>query len=149
MRQRWLAPQHPNRLAIDVAYAYWPLQQTAWSTELDVTRAFVSLPLSSLTLDFYATFGVGAISMRPVPEIQPSRVYPYSVAIESAPALGIRLFATRSIAVSFEVRDAIYFGKTESQTTGTTLPLEAPTDPYGPNQLGNRLELGLSVGYWI
>ena len=127
----------------------WPLQQTAWSSELDVTSTFLSFPLGSLTLDLYATCGVGAISTRPVPVIEPSRVYPYSVSVEFAPALGFRLFATRSLTTSFEVRDAIYEGKTESKSTGTTVPLSAPNDAYGPNQLINRLELGIRVGYWI
>ncbi|MCH2108890.1 MAG: outer membrane beta-barrel domain-containing protein [Polyangiaceae bacterium] len=97
--------------------------------------------------DVYVVGGIGAISTRPIPVIDPdNRSFDYKPKISFNAGLGLKIFVNRYIAVSAELRDYIFVDQLES----TTIDEDNPTDEatwIGDSSLTNNVQaqLGLSV----
>ncbi|MBS2032916.1 MAG: hypothetical protein JST54_33900 [Deltaproteobacteria bacterium] len=94
-------------------------------------------------VDVYLSAGVGAISLRPVPMIFPTQTYDYSVSVDLAYGAGTRLFLTPFLALSLELRGAIYEEPTESVMAG---PLESPETS---RRFTLNLQTSMGVSVWF
>ena len=109
--------------------------------------------------DIFVVGGLGAISTRPIPVIDPDdRTFQFQPKLDFDLGIGLRIFLNRWFAATLEVRDYIYEEKLENLTVGPSEPLEAngqpqPGSAQDPNTwLGNgsltnnvQAQVGLSI----
>jgi outer membrane beta-barrel protein len=142
-----------------------PLNEYQWGGNLNFTYVpvygkFAGFNKFIFSYDAYILGGLGAISTRPIPVIDPdNRTFNYQAKLDVDLAIGLRIFLNRWFAVTLEVRDYIYNEKLEntsiatgaSNTSGVGGPAAgSPQDPntwYGDNKLTNNVaaQLGLSI----
>ena len=95
----------------------------------------------------YGTGGVGAISTRPIPVIDPdNRGFDWETNIAFNAGIGLHIFFNRWLAATLEVRDYVFNDKLEN----TNIPPGSEQDPdtwYGETQLTNNVQaqLGISI----
>ncbi len=98
--------------------------------------------------DAYVDGGVGIIRTEPIPVIDPdNRKFDWNNLVNFDVGIGFRIFFTRWLAATLEVRDLIYFEKTENLQISTTKPAD-PSTWYDPNtHFTNdvQLQVGLSL----
>ena len=122
------------------------LDEWQWEAELTLTYAFLHGGGSLFHFDAYASGGVGVISTRPIPVVDPdNRVFDFRLSSSFGGALGVRVFVSRWFAATAEVRDFAFFAHHENATIAAD-PLDRATW-YAPTTLADDLELqvGLSV----
>jgi outer membrane beta-barrel protein len=91
-----------------------PLNEYQWSAALNFTYVpvygkFAGFGSFIFSYDLYATGGVGAISTRPIPVIDPdNRTFSFVPKVCFNLGIGLRVFLTRWLAVTGEIRDYIY-----------------------------------------
>jgi outer membrane beta-barrel protein len=98
--------------------------------------------------DAYVVGGVGAISTRPIPVIDPdNRNFQFDTKLSMNVGIGLRVFLNRWFAAMFELRDYIYPEKLESLEEASN-----PTDPatwYGETKWTNNVQAQLGVSIFI
>lgn len=106
-----------------------PINEYSWNANLNFTYVPIYGKFSTFSkfifhYDIYAVAGVGMMSTRPIPVIDPdNRQFGYSPKIAFNAGVGLRIFFTRWLAANLELRDYIYPEKLESLTIANN-----PTD---------------------
>ncbi len=124
-----------NRRATRVAV---PLTEYSWSAALNFTYVpvygkFAGFGSFIFSYDIYATAGVGALSDRPIPVIDPdNRRFDYRVNVAFNVGLGLRIFFTKWLAFNLELRDYIFPEKLENLKIASG-PTGKPNDPTSPS----------------
>lgn len=105
-----------------------PINEYAWNANVNFTYVPIYGKFSTFSkfifhYDIYAVAGVGAISTRPIPVIDPdNRQFDYKPKIAFNAGVGLRIFFTRWLAANLELRDYAYIEKLESLTVSTNDP---------------------------
>lgn len=124
-----------NRRATRVAV---PLTEYSWSAALNFTYVpvygkFAGFGSFIFSYDIYATAGVGALSDRPIPVIDPdNRRFDYRVNVAFNVGIGLRIFFTKWLAFNLELRDYIFPEKLENLRIAGG-PIGKPADPTSPS----------------
>ena len=127
-----------------------PLNEYQWSAALNFTYVpvygkFAGFGSFIFSYDLYATGGVGAISTRPIPVIDPdNRKFDFDPKVCFNLGIGLRIFLTRWLALTGEIRDYIYPEKLEN-TSIATGPVGQPTNPNSPSNPNTWLADGVDI----
>jgi outer membrane beta-barrel protein len=127
-----------------------PLTEYQWSAALNFTYVpvygkFAGFGSFIFGYDLYATGGVGAISTRPIPVIDPdNRTFDFVPKVAFNLGIGLRVFVTRWLAVTGEIRDYIYPEQLENLTIASG-PVGQPTNPTSPSNPNTWLQDGVSI----
>ena len=103
----------------------------------------------------YVVGGVGAMSVRPIPVIDPdNRNFEYQTKLAFNAGLGLRIFFNRWFAAVAEVRDYIFNDKLESLAVAKVPGPCAncagnPNTWYGSTSLTNNVQLSIGVAMFI
>ena len=112
-----------------------PLNEYQWGANLNFTYVpvygkFAGFNKFIFSYDLYVVGGVGAISTRPIPVIDPdNRTFSFKPKEDVDLGIGLRIFFSRWFGVTLEVRDYIYPEQLESTTVGPSLPLGNQNQP--------------------
>src|SRR5262249_47091388 len=127
-----------------------PLTEYSWSAALNFTYVpvygkFAAFGSFIFSYDLYATAGVGAISTRPIPVIDPdNRKFDFAPKVCFNLGVGLRIFVTRWLAITGEIRDYIYPEQLEALTIATG-PVGKPSDPTSPANPKTWLQDGVDI----
>jgi outer membrane beta-barrel protein len=125
-----------------------PLNEYSWSAAFNFTYVpvygkFAGFSSFIFSYDIYAVGGVGAISTRPIPVIDPdNRKFDFEPKIAFNLGLGFRVFVNRWLAVSLELRDYIFPEKLENLTVAPGPVLPPPPSGQDANAYWNRVDPG-------
>lgn len=131
-----------------------PLTEYQWGAALNFTYVPIAGKFSGFgdfifQYDAYVLGGVGAISTRPIPTIDPdNRLFDFKPKLAFNAGIGLRIFFTRWLAAILEVRDYIYNEELEStEIAATRADRENPDTWYGKSELTNNVQgqVGISV----
>ena len=138
-----------NRRAARVAN---PINEYSWNANVNFTYVPIYGKFSTFSkfifhYDIYAVGGVGAISTRPIPVIDPdNRQFSYTPKIAFNLGVGLRIFFTRWLAANLELRDYLYPEKLESLSVSKTNPTDEKTWLDETSITNNvQAQLGLSL----
>lgn len=112
-----------------------PLNEYSWSAALDFTYVpvygkFAGLSNFIFSYDIFVDAGVGAISTRPIPVIDPdNRKFDFAPKIAFNVGIGLRIFVTRWLAANLEIADYIYPEKLENLSIAKGAAGIKPSDP--------------------
>ena len=135
-----------------------PLSEYDWGAALNFTYVpaygkFAGFSDFIFHYDAYVVGGVGAISTRPIPIIDPdNRTFDFEPKLAFNAGVGFRVFFTRWFAAILEVRDYIFSDRLENDDTSV---LAAPNDPlnkdnwFGDNSLTNAVQAQLGVAIFL
>ena len=133
-----------------------PLTEYDWSAALNLTYVpvfgkFAGFGDFIFHYDAYIIGGVGAISTRPIPVIDPdNRNFEFEPKIAFNAGLGLRIFFNRWFAAILEVRDYIYNEKLESTDIPRTIPEQQNKDNwFGDNKITNHVQAQLGVSIFL
>jgi outer membrane beta-barrel protein len=130
-----------------------PLTEYSWGAALNFTYApvmgkFAGFGDFIFQYDIYVLGGVGAISTRPLPVIDPdNRYFEFKTKLAFNAGLGVHIFFSRWFAASLEVRDYIFNDELEA----TKIAL-VPTDKstwHGEKTLTNNVQAQLGFSIFI
>jgi len=129
-----------------------PLTEYRWNANVNFTYTPIVGKLSGFgdfifQYDAYVVGGVGAISVRPIPVIDPdNRGFNWETQIAFNAGIGLHIFFNRWLAATLEVRDYVFNDKLENTEIDETNPTN-PDTWYGDTQLTNNVQaqLGISV----
>jgi outer membrane beta-barrel protein len=102
-----------------------PLTEYQWGAALNFTYVPIAGKFAGFgdfifQYDAYVVGGVGAISTRPIPTVDPdNRSFTFDPKLAFNAGLGLRIFFSRWLAANFEVRDYIFADKIEATTVST------------------------------
>jgi outer membrane beta-barrel protein len=110
--------------------------------------------------DVYVDGGVGLIRTEPIAVIDPdNRKFTWNNLVNFDVGIGFRIFFTRWLAATLEVRDLIFFDKIENTKVASgspTLPLSDPNNPLNPNtwydpntHLTNDVQLQVGLSFFL
>ncbi|MBK8994559.1 MAG: outer membrane beta-barrel domain-containing protein [Myxococcales bacterium] len=133
-----------------------PLTEYNWGAALNFTYVpaygkFAGFGDFIFHYDAYVVGGVGAISTRPIPVIDPdNRNFEWENRIAFNAGLGLRIFFNRWFAATMEVRDYIFNDKLEN----TEIPLTQAAQQdeanwYGESKLTNAVQAQVGVSIFI
>lgn len=131
-----------------------PLNEYQWNGNLNFTYVpmygkFAGFSNFIFHYDAYIVGGVGAISTRPIPVIDPdNRSFQFKTKVAFNAGLGLRIFVNRWLAANLEVRDYIFNEELENIVIARPSPAERNQSTwYGENRLTNNVQaqLGISV----
>jgi outer membrane beta-barrel protein len=137
-----------------------PLNEYDWSAALNFTYVpaygkFAGFGDFIFHYDAYVVGGVGAISTRPIPVIDPdNRNFEYEPKLAFNAGLGLRIFFNRWFAAILEVRDYIYNEKLENLQGGDELEA-AGLDPLNKDlwtdetRITNNVQAQIGVSIFI
>jgi outer membrane beta-barrel protein len=140
-----------NRRATRVAV---PLNEYQWGANLNFSYVpiygkFAGFSDFIFHYDAYVVGGVGLLSTRPIPVIDPdNRNFDWEPKLAFNAGLGLRIFFNRWFAADLEIRDYIYNEKLESLTIAATQQQQQDKSTwFGESKLTNNVQaqLGLSV----
>lgn len=136
-----------------------PLTEYQWSAALNFTYVpaygkFSGFGDFIFHYDAYVVGGVGAISTRPIPVIDPdNRNFEFEPKLAFNAGFGLRIFFTRWFAAILEVRDYIYNEKLENDDTAildsSAEVLQDEDNWFGDNQLTNAVQAQVGVSIFI
>lgn len=142
-----------NRRATRVAV---PLTQYQWGGNLNFTYVpiygkFAGFGNFIFHYDAYVVGGVGAISTRPIPVIDPdNRKFDYKMKVAFNAGIGLRIFLNRWFAVIGEIRDYIYNEELENLSIATTQEAQRDSSTwYGENRLTNNVQAQVGVSIFL
>lgn len=143
-----------NRRAARVAV---PLNEYQWAAALNFTYVPMYGKFSSSFGSFifqwesYVVGGVGAISTRPIPVIDPdNRNFSFKPKVDFNAGLGIRVFLNRWLAATVEIRDYIYNEQLEALTVAPTQQQQQDQGTwFGENRLTNNVQAQLGVSIFL
>lgn len=129
-----------------------PLTEYDWGAALNFTYApvlgkFAGFGDFIFQYDAYVVGGVGALSTRPIPVLDPlNRSFDFEPKLAFNAGLGIHVFMNRWFAVTAEIRDYVFFDQLEN--TNVVVGDEANEDTWlGEQRLTNNVQaqLGISI----
>ncbi len=133
-----------------------PLTEYDWGAALNFTYVpaygkFAGFGDFIFHYDAYVVGGVGAISTRPIPVIDPdNRNFDFEPKIAFNAGLGLRIFFNRWFAAILEVRDYMFNDKLENTETGVTLQEQQDSSTwYGDSKLTNNVQAQLGVSIFL
>jgi outer membrane beta-barrel protein len=131
-----------------------PLTEYQWGANFNFTYVPIAGKFSGFAdfifqYDAYVLGGVGAISTRPIPTIDPdNRSFDWDPKLAFNAGIGLRIFFNRWFAVDLEVRDYIFADKIEAITIS-----DNPTDPNTwydkSSHITNNVQAQLGVSVFI
>jgi outer membrane beta-barrel protein len=131
-----------------------PLTEYDWGAALNFTYVpangkFAGFGDFIFHYDFYVVGGVGAISTRPIPVMDPDyRVFEFEPKVAFNAGLGLKVFFNRWFAGVLEVRDYVFLDKLENLEVSED-PVQAADEStwLGDSSLTNNVQLqaGLSI----
>jgi outer membrane beta-barrel protein len=137
-----------------------PLSEYQWGAALNFTYVPIAGKFSGFgdfifQYDAYVVGGVGALSTRPIPTVDPdNRSFSFDPKIAFNAGLGLRIFFSRWFAADLEVRDYIFSDKIEStsvaanaQDTNTWLDKKSRLTNNVQAQLGISVFIPFSFDY--
>jgi outer membrane beta-barrel protein len=130
-----------------------PLTEYQWAAALNFTYVpaygkFAGFGDFIFNYDAYVVGGVGAISVRPIPVIDPdNRNFKFEPKLAFNVGIGLRIFFNRWFAVVPEVRDYIFNDKLENLTVAAN-PGDSSTW-YGDTSLTNNVQAQISLAFFI
>jgi hypothetical protein len=142
----------------------YPLTEASWSATVDVAYLpFVATPTREGeylgSFEAWADVGAGLMSTRPVPLLDPiHRHFDYRKSVHLAAGIGARVFVTRSVAVTLDLRDLLFFEDLEDPIVAGGSPSLPPTDlnspsnpdtSYSNNHVTNAIELRLGASFFV
>jgi outer membrane beta-barrel protein len=131
-----------------------PLTEYQWSAALNFTYVpangkFAGFQNFIFHYDAYVVGGIGALSTRPIPVVDPdNRNFDWQPNIAFNAGVGLKIFFNRWFAAVLEVRDYIFLDKIEN----TVVREDNPADTngwYGPDALTNNVQAQLGVSVFI
>ncbi len=101
--------------------------------------------------DAYVVGGVGALSTRPIPVIDPdNRNFSFKPKIAFNAGIGLRIFLNRWLAATMEVRDYIYNEELEALTVAPTQQQQQDKGTwFGENRLTNNVQAQVGISIFI
>lgn len=142
-----------NRRATRVAV---PLNEYLLGVNLNMTYVpiygkFASLADFIFQYDGYLVGGVGALWTRPIPVIDPdNRNFSYDPRLAFNVGFGLRVFLTRWLAVTMELRNYIYLEKLENlKVPNTTAEQQNKDNWYGDSSLTNNVQAQLGFSFFL
>nr|HMR11029.1 outer membrane beta-barrel domain-containing protein [Polyangiaceae bacterium] len=101
--------------------------------------------------DAYVVGGVGAISTRPIPVIDPdNRNFEYEPKLAFNAGIGLRIFFNRWFAANLEVRDYIYNEKLESTEIAPTLQEQLDEGTwFGDSSITNHVQAQVGISIFL
>ncbi len=131
-----------------------PLTEYDWSAALNFTYVpangkFAGFGDFIFHYDAYVVGGVGAISTRPIPVIDPeNRNFEFEPKVALNAGIGLKIFFNRWFAAVLEVRDYIFLDKLENLQENTNDPTNE-ADWLGDSSLTNNVQAQLGVSVFI
>ena len=130
-----------------------PLTEYQWAAALNFTYVpaygkFAGFGDFIFHYDAYVVGGVGAISVRPIPVIDPdNRNFAFEPKLAFNAGIGLRIFFNRWFAAVLEVRDYVFNDKLENLSVAAN-----PTDKnhwYGETSLTNNVQFQFGFAFFI
>ena len=131
-----------------------PLTEYSWSAALNFTYVpvygkFAGFGSFIFSYDLYATAGVGAISTRPIPVIDPdNRKFDFQPKVSFNLGIGLRIFLTRWLALTGELRDYIYPEQLENLSIATN-PQDQSTWLANGVDITNNFQLNVGLSFFL
>ncbi|MFO0667844.1 MAG: outer membrane beta-barrel domain-containing protein [Polyangiaceae bacterium] len=142
-----------NRRATRVAVPLneYLLGVNANMTYVPIYGKFASLADFIFQYDGYLVGGVGALWTRPIPVIDPdNRNFSYDPRLAFNVGFGLRVFLTRWLAVTMELRNYIYLEKLENlKVPNTTAEQQNKDNWYGDSSLTNNVQAQLGFSFFL
>ena len=133
-----------------------PLTEYQWGAALNFTYVPVAGKFAGFgdfifQYDAYVVGGVGAISTRPIPTIDPdNRFFDWEPKLAFNAGIGLRIFFNRWLAADLEVRDYIFNDKLENTQIAATLQQQQDEETwFGESRLTNNVQAQLGVSIFI
>jgi outer membrane beta-barrel protein len=133
-----------------------PLTEYAWSAAANFTYVPANGKFSGFQnfifhYDVYVVGGIGALSTRPIPVIDPDyRSFSFAPKPAFNAGIGMKIFFNRWFAAVLEVRDYIFLDQLENLEVGTTNDERAAeADWLGKNTLTNNVQAQLGVSVFV
>ena len=131
-----------------------PLTEYDWGAALNFTYVPAYGKFSGFSdfifhYDAYVVGGVGALSTRPIPVIDPdNRNFEFEPKLAFNAGVGLRIFFNKWFAAILEVRDYIFNDRLESLTEDAVNPQD-PATWYGENSLTNHVQAQVGVSIFL
>jgi outer membrane beta-barrel protein len=132
-----------------------PLTEYDWGAALNFTYVpaygkFAGFGDFIFHYDAYVVGGVGALSTRPIPVIDPdNRNFEFEPKLAFNAGIGLRIFFNRWFAAMLEVRDYIFNDELESLTPAVGAEAQNPDTWKGDTTLTNNVQAQLGVSIFI
>ncbi len=135
-----------------------PLTEYDWGAALNFTYVpaygkFAGFGDFIFHYDAYVVGGVGAISTRPIPVIDPdNRTFDFEPKLAFNAGIGFRVFFTRWFAAILEVRDYIFSDRLENDDTAILSDPVAVQDKdkwFGDNSLTNAVQAQIGIAIFL
>jgi outer membrane beta-barrel protein len=131
-----------------------PLTEYQWSAALNFTYVpaygkFAGFGDFIFHYDAYVVGGVGALSSRPIPVIDPDeRNFDWQPKLAFNAGVGLRIFFNRWFAAMLEVRDYVFNDELEALSVNEENPADKGTW-YGEKKITNNVQAQLGVSIFI
>jgi len=131
-----------------------PLTEYQWGAALNFTYVPIAGKFAGFSdfifqYDAYILGGVGALSTRPIPTVDPdNRTFNFEPRLAFNAGIGLRIFFSRWFAADLEVRDYIFSDKIEA-TTVSTNPKDESTWYDKSARLTNNVQAQLGISVFI
>lgn len=131
-----------------------PLTEYQWSAAANFTYVpasgkFAGFQNFIFHYDAYVVGGIGAISTRPIPVIDPdNRNFQYEPKVSFNAGVGLKIFFNRWFAAVLEVRDYIFIDQLENTVIDEDTPTNSDTW-LGDSSLTNNVQAQLGVSVFI
>jgi outer membrane beta-barrel protein len=130
-----------------------PLTEYQWAAALNFTYVpaygkFAGFGDFIFHYDAYVVGGVGALSVRPIPVVDPdNRNFSFEPKLAFNAGIGLRIFFNRWFAVVAEVRDYVFNDKLENLAVATNA--QDKNTWYGETSLTNNVQLQFGASFFI
>jgi outer membrane beta-barrel protein len=133
-----------------------PLTEYQWGAALNFTYVpaygkFAGFGDFIFHYDAYVVGGVGALSVRPIPIVDPdNRNFSYEPKLAFNAGIGLRIFFNRWFAAVLEVRDYVFNDKLENLNVGkTTAEQQNKATWYGNTSLTNNVQAQFGAAIFL
>lgn len=133
-----------------------PLTEYQWAAALNFTYVpaygkFAGFGDFIFHYDAYVVGGVGAISVRPIPVIDPdNRNFAFQPKLAFNAGIGLRIFFNRWFAAVLEVRDYVFNDKLENLTANPDPVIaQNPATWYGQTSLTNNVQAQIGAAIFL
>ena len=133
-----------------------PLTEYQWGAALNFTYVpaygkFAGFGDFIFHYDAYVVGGVGALSVRPIPIIDPNnRNFSYEPKLAFNAGIGLRIFFNRWFAAVLEVRDYVFNDKLENLTSSTNPTIAQDKSKwYGNTSLTNNVQAQIGAAIFL
>jgi hypothetical protein len=114
----------------------YPLNETDWSANLDASLLPWAPEPRPGAVEAYVLLGMGIVRTRPMSVVDPShRQFADKNLIQLSPGLGLRVYLSPALSLSFELRDMLYLETPEASHVASgpeSLPSSNPNSPRNP-----------------